>query len=784
MITDLFHSILRSFRAAFRNKGLTLINITGLSVGLAVAMFLLVYLNFEFSYDKHYKDADRIYRTLCVWEEGGNVENYPICFWNLADELRRDVPEVEVVSRLFRSSSLVSVKEDSEKINFGVYMVDSCFMSIFNFDVVYGETEHALEAPNQCVITRSVAERLFGAGVNPISSQLVADEKIYHVSTVIEDLPENTHLNFDILIKLPNFGWGGLEYFTYLKLRPGVNHETAIAKCNVINANMLEASFSGEGKSFGSITEPLTELHTSTQASMDLSPKANKGNLFFIVLVVIFILGIAICNFISLYIIQGEKRATEISVRKTNGAVRGSVIRMLFGETFLVTLLAFLLAIVLYYSFAVSFAGLINFNMPDDIGITSTMWINFILLFVVIALFAGGYPAYTLSRFSPADLIRKSTVRKYRLTAASVVVQFSIVIFCVSALLIVSRQLDYVKKLPLGYDADDVLTVSMGVTVSNTQFESYRAELMKYPEIVSVGLGQGHPASGHSGQGIRKPGQDEKQDMSIDERRVGSGYFETYRIPIVSGRGFSENLVADSNHLILSETAAKMLGIDEAIGQKLLFVGDGEFTLIGIAKDIHSASAHDKIGPLAYSAYARRSGTFAVRFQKGTYEQAKTHLLSVLDKRLKGIPMAVVLMKDRVLQKYSQDDVTARILTSGTMIAIVLALLGLLALSSFVAQQKRKEISVRRVLGAQVGEIVYDLNRFIILRILPAVPIGIALSWYAMHRWLSGFAYSITMVWWIFALALLITLAVALLTVLYQSLRAATANPVDALKSE
>lgn len=781
---NLFLVFSRSFRAAFRNKGLTLINITGLSVGLAVSMFLLVYLDFEFSYDKHYKDADRIYRTLSVWEEGGNTENYPICFWDLADELGRDVPEIEVVSRLYQSSSLVSVKDNSEKINFRVYMVDSCFMNIFNFDVVYGEVKNALEAPNQCVITRSTAESLFGARVNPISSLLVADRRTYQVSAVIEDLPENTHLQFNILIKLPNFGWGGLEYFTYLKLRPGVNHETAVAKCDAINANMLETRFGGEGKRLGSITEPLTELHTSTQASFDLAPKANKGNLFFIVLVVIFILGIAVCNFISLYIIQGEKRATEICVRKTNGAERGSVVRMLFGETLMVTLIAFILAIVLYYSFAASFAGLIHFNMPKDIGITPMMWGNFILLFVVIALLAGGYPAYNLSRFSPIDLIRKSTVRKYRLTSSSVVVQFSIVIFCVSALLVVNRQLDYVKNLPLGYDADNVMTVSMGSAVSNAQFESYRAELMKYPEIVSVGLGQGDPASGHSGQGIRIPGQSDKQDMSIDERRVGPGYLAAYRIPVVSGRDFTENLVADSNHLILSETAAKTLGIDEAIGQKLIFVGEKEFTLIGIAKDIHSTSAHNKIGPLAYSAYAQWSTTFAVRFQEGTYEQAKTHLLSVLTKQFKGTPMATVLMKDKVLQQYNQDEVTARILTSGTVIAIVLALLGLLALSSFVAQQKRKEISVRRVLGAQVDEIIYDLNRFIIIRILPAVPIGIALSWYTMHRWLSGFAYSVTMEWWIFALALLITLAVVMLTVLYQSLRAATANPVDALKSE
>lgn len=213
-----------------------------------------------------------------MYGKRGDVENYPICFWDLADELRRDVPEIEVVSRLYRSNLLVSVKENSENINFGMYMVDSCFMSIFDFDVVYGETKNALEAPNQCVITRSTAESLFGAGVNPVSSpQVTADGTTYRVVAVIGDLPENTHLKFDILIQLPNFGWGGLEYFTYLKMCPGVDRKATMAKCDAINAKMLETRFGGEGKRFGSITEPLTELLLLRKHRLTLRRRRIRG---------------------------------------------------------------------------------------------------------------------------------------------------------------------------------------------------------------------------------------------------------------------------------------------------------------------------------------------------------------------------------------------------------------------------------------------------------------------------------------------------------------------------
>lgn len=780
---NFFASLNRIFRIAFRNKTLTLINIAGLGIGLAVAMFLLVYLNFEYSYDKHFKDKDRIYRILTVWEEGDIVNNYPICLWTLADGLSREVPEVETVSRLFRSGGLFSANDSKEKLGANFYMVDSSFLNIFDFKPVYGELKDALNIPGKSIITRSAAERFFGQGVNPVGSSLNQDKEVYQIVAVIEDVPANSHLKFDMLAKLPDFGWGGLEYFTYLKLRPGVDAQVAIDKCNALNKKMTTDRFVMQNSRFNSIMEPLVGLHISTQASFDLSPTTNQSNLFFIILVVIFVLGIAICNFISLYVIQGEKRATEISVRKTNGAGRGGIVKMLFGETFTVTLLAFLLAIVLYYSGSNAFAHLINFNLPPDVGISSVMWGNFILLFLGIALIAGGYPAYYLSRFNPAELIRKTVTRKYRLTSAAVVIQFSAVIFCISALLIVGRQLNYVKNLPLGFDAENVFVTSLGKATTNAQFESYRAELMKYPEIISVSLSQGHPASGYSGQGIRNIGQSEQEDMSIDERRVGPGYLDTYRISIMSGRNFSDNLVADSTNLILSETAAKMLGIKEAIGQKVLYK-DQEFILIGIAQDIHSSSAHEKIGPVVYTAYLQWSQTLSVRFQEGMYEKAKADVLSVLTKQLEGVPLSTILMKDIVNDQYKQDEITIRILISGTVMAILLALLGLLALSGFVAQQKRKEISVRRVLGAQVGEIVFDLNRYIIIRILPAVPVGIALSWYVMARWLNGFQYSLTITWWVFALALLITLLVVLLTTFYQSFHAATSNPVDALKSE
>lgn len=780
---SVFYNFSRLFRTAFRNKGLTFINIFGLGTGLAVALFLLVYLHFEFSFDKHFKDSDRIYRVLSVWEEGGDATNYPINFGILASTIMKEVPEVEAASRLYTWGTMALKYENGDKASVKPYLVDSSFLDIFSFKPLYGSLEGALNAPGSCVITRSTADRFFGVGSNPVGKILIDEDnkETLEVKAVIENIPENTHFNFDLLAKLPEFGWGGLEYYTYVKFRPEVNYAVAIEKCNEVNKKLLDTRFANFNSKFESITEPLNEIHTATRASFDLSTTASKSNLFFIVIVTIFILAIALSNFISLYIIQGEKRATEISVRKTNGAERKSIIRMLFVETTMVTLLAFVWAIVVYYVFSGMFSVLINFNMPSDVGVTGTMWIYFVLLFVLVSLIAGGYPAYYLSRFSPIELVRKTVTRKYKLTATSVVIQFSVVIFCISALFVVWRQLDYMRKMPLGFNPDDILTVEMGSNIK--KYEGIRSDLLQYPEITDLAMGQGHPLSGCSGQGLHRTDQTDQESISIDERRTGPGYFRIYQIPILAGRELKYEDQMDSAGIVLTETTAAALELKDPVGKKVMFNGM-PMTVVGIAKDIHYGSAREKIGKLVYTAYSSYSWMMGVRYKSGKFRQAKEAVANVMKKHFEGVPYSAFLMKDVVNNQYRQDEITSRILVSGSLLAIVLALLGLMALMGFVAHQKRKEISVRRVMGAQVGTVIYDLNRYILIRILPAVPIGIILSYYAMYRWLQNFAYATTLSWWIFGGALVLTLLIVILTVLYQSIHAAMANPVDALKME
>lgn len=771
----------RLFRTVFRNRSLTFINIAGLAVGLAVSMFLLTYLNFEFSYDRQFKDSGRIYRMLSVWGKdavpnvGGN------CLWDLAGTLKTDVPEIEEVSRLFQGGSLITEK-NQKQLSLSYYMVDSSFLHMFDFDLVFGNLDQALFEPGECVISRVAAERLWGAGINPVGQNITEKSGQNHRVMAVIDVPDNTHFKFDVLIKLSDIWGKGLDYYTYIRLHEEVDVDAALNKCNEVNRQLLAKRFQGSGAQVSSLVEPLTAIHLKTQVLRDLSPMTDWRNLFFIGLVVCFILGIAVCNFISLYVIQGEGRAKEIGIRKTSGAGKKGIIRMIFAETCLITTVAFAFAFILYNTCFVSLCRLINLNMPHNMGITVETCSYFALLFVFVTFISGIYPAYYLSRFDPMKLIRSTTVRKYRLTTASVIVQFSVVVFCISSLLIFGRQLKYIINMPLGYNAENVFAVYVNQGIEGNGFGGLRSELMSCLDIEDVVLGEGTPAGGYSGQVIRKSGQSEQEDMPINESRINAGYFDVFHIPLLQGKDFSGVSETDAQEIILSETAAKVLGVEEVAGQKLIYRGQ-ECTVIGIVGDTRHSSARKKTEPLVYSAYLPRHYGIFIRYKGENYTKVKEDVLTILDKH-NIESFSTELVKDAVVSKYGNDRITGRILLSGTILTIVLALMGLLALTGFVVRQKRKEIGVRRVLGAQGREIVFDLNRYIIIRILPAVPVGIALSWWVMARWLNGFEYALIITWWIFALALLVTLVVVLLTVFYQTVQAAVANPVDALKSE
>lgn len=781
-ISNLFS---RLFRSAFRNKGLTIINIIGLTLAIAVALFLTSYLKYEFSFDKDFKDADRIYRVLSGYtdqEDESITETMPINLGALSQRLVDEVPEIQYASRLYDRGSSNIKQADGDLIPLNVYEVDSSFVNIFSFDIISGDAYSALKKPGTCVLTRSSADKLFGTGSDPLDKQIDWGGSKIVVAAIIQDLPPNTHLDFDVLIPMVNI-WPSIEYFIYYKLHPNADAKSAITKTEEIN-NFLLAEWlqSFSGYNFFTIVEPLTSVHSLTKAQWDLTPSVNRNNLILILLITLLILVIAIINFTSLYILQGENRSKEISVKKINGAERKNIVRSLIGEITLITSISFVVGIILYVIFARQVMNWTGLNIPMFKGFDSQLWGYFILIFLAIILLSSLYPAQYLSRISASQLMQGGRRRKFRMTVWSVVVQFSIVIFALSSLLVVGKQMKYVHNLPLGFTPDNILITNPGMRGADG-FNTLKSKLLQYPEIQEVAASRGAVINDFSGQGIRLMGQAEDANIGVDEKRVGPGFLDIHQIPIIEGSNFSETPEFDRWNLILSESLVKALGLEDPIGKKVMFISTEPYTVIGVAKDIHYSSAHKKIGYLVYSAYNTYYYTLSVRFAEGKHEEAKRAVMGVLNEVYPGVPFDTSLISDLVQKQYEKDNVTYRLLIGGTIIAIIVSLLGLLALSGFVARQKQKEVSVRRVYGAQVDEAIMSLNYFILWRILPAIPIGIVASWFLMKKWLANFAYSIHLSWTIFLLAVVITLLLALITTLFHSIKAATSNPAKVLKS-
>jgi ABC-type antimicrobial peptide transport system, permease component len=772
----------------FSKKWLHTINILGLALGLAVSMFLLLHLNYEYSFDRHFKDGDRVYRVLTMMQEGENKAVYPINLRSFRAQVLQDVPEVEEATQFYDEGEVLLSYGDNQSIKRRALLVDSNFLSVFPMPVVYGDPHAALSNPQQIVLTRSVAETMFGVGKDPVGEAFMREG--YTVGAVIEDLPKNTHFYFDVLSYNPEvFKFQGLEYHTYIKLQKGADVEQTLEKCREVNRKLLKTRFPMEGYFFDSLTEPLFGLHLHTVSDANVVEPTDPTNLKMIIAVVILILGVAVVNFITLTLTQGESRAMEIGIRKTNGAERPRLMQMLFGETVMYALVAFVLGLLLFASCTRPLAQVLSITLPDTgsglfgvfQGLSPAMWRNFALLFVGTTLAAGFYPAVYLSGFKPVSLMRETRKRRQHLSVASVMVQFSVVVFCVASLMIVMKQVHFVKSMPLGYNPDNVMMSS--VSFRTSAYENLVSELTQYPVIHSVAISQGAPNYGYSGQLIHKMGQNERESVTINERRVGRGYFETFEVSILQGRDFSGVMEADRNSVLLSETTVRELGLgDDPVGQKVMMFGR-PLEVIGVVNDVVYESARTEVGRVAYTAYNTGNWLLALRYTPGGYAQAKEAFTKLLEAHFPNEPVAIVSLKDSALGVYEKDDATLNILACGAILAILLACLGLLALSGAMTRQRTKEIGVRKVMGAENAEVVGTLLRYIILRVLPALPIGLAAAYFVMHGWLQSFVYVVNMGWVAFVVAGLGTLMIASLTVMGQSLRAATANPVEAIKT-
>jgi putative ABC transport system permease protein len=818
MLTNYLKMAWRTLR---KQQGFTFINVFGLAVGLACCMIIMLYILDELSYDRYNTKADRIYRVQSDIKFGGNDTHLAVSPDPVGPTLKNDYPQVEQFVRLHERGTWL-VKRTGESINLRedhIIFADSTLFDVFTLPLIAGNARRALAEPNTAVISESAARRHFGSQ-NPMGQTLVFDNKTtYTVSGVMRDMPTNAHFHTDFFLTMLNddYEWGSWlsnNHYTYLLMKPGIdgkafakNFDTVIEKYVGPQVLQFTGSSMGDFKKAGNTLSywliPITDIHLHSRQQIELEPNGDIQYVYIFSAVALFILLIACINFMNLATARSSNRAKEVGVRKVLGSERQQLIGQFMTESILTTSLAMMLGLLIV---AVALPG---FNIIAAKSLSLRPFFSpallpmLLIVPLVVGLLAGSYPAFFLSSFQPIAVLKGGTAfrgaasrkltmsfRSVGLRSGLVVFQFMMSIVLIVGTIIIYRQITYIQTKNVGFDRNQVLIVN-DVYAIGKQAETFRQEVLRLPGVVSGSISGYLPIpSSRSDNAFFPEGKaDINKGINMQNWGVDYDYLKTLGIQLVQGRNFSTSFGADSTGVILNQAAVRVLGYKDPIGRQVWRYDDNQgkirkmFTIIGVIKDFHFESLRRNIGALSLTLSAN-SGAASFRLS-GTNVPVLLKQIEAKWKQIApGQPFSYRFMDDSFEDMYRAEQRIGTIALTFAALAILIACLGLFGLAAFMAEQRTKEIGVRKVLGASITSIIGLLSKDFLRLVLIAIVIASPLAWYAMSQWLKDFAYKIDIEWWMFAGAGLLAIVIALLTVSFQSVKAALMNPVKSLRSE
>ncbi|OJV90895.1 MAG: hypothetical protein BGO34_21560 [Bacteroidia bacterium 44-10] len=779
-------NILRSYK---RTQFFLWVNITGLAIGLAVSIMLILFVVNELSYDKHFENKERIVRLLTVWEGNEQTTHYAINMRKAYTELPSKIPGVEAAVQLYQRGSLEVIQEKERFQNVRTLCVDPEFFEVFQMKFVEGDAQTALINPNSIVLTRPQADIIFGDSHSAINQILKISDQDYAVSAVVENLPANTHFSFDALLPMKSIddwmgGMPGLEFLTYYLVSADASLSdvrSAIEKEYAVITTAFGESFSA--KIYGK-TDKLTDVYLhSDGVSGNIGRMGDMRFVWLLSGLALFILLLAVSNFINLFIAQGETRMREIGIRKTNGAAISDIVRQFFSEVSGIVLIAFIIGVVLTIILAPYFSELIHREIDMAQLWNSTFILSAAGLFIVTVVSSAFYPALYLSRFSPLDILGKRIrFSKRRLMVGVVVFQSIITIVLVSFILIVNSQTNYLKNIPLGYNPENVVTIWMNNAIRNS-FDAIKQELLSVPEIKQVSAAQHTFGRGGSGQGISLLDNNEERH-SINEYRIMPGIGELMELQLVEGDFFKEDAPDSIYQVVLNEAAVKMLGISPpVVGKSVMYTG-GITEIVGVAKDFCYAYPADKIAPIALRK-TNWGGTIYIRFREGTdRRQALEKTSEVFHQFDPDFILNATWSEDIYNQKFETFATTSRVITLASLLSIFIAMLGLVAIHLYTTVRRTKEIGIRRINGATPEAIFTLLTGDIVKWIVIAGIVAVPIIYYMATNMLNEYSNHTSLNWTMFVIPILIQCIIAILATSGVTLWALHQNPVNALKKE
>ncbi|MEB2775056.1 ABC transporter permease [Algoriphagus sp. D3-2-R+10] len=796
-----------AYRNLLKKKVYSFINIIGLGIGMACCVLIFMFVQDELSYDKYHEKGDRIFRVI-HGEAQENVEPDLSTFWvwgnaPIGPALLLDFPEIEkVVQFSGRADILFTVGEETQQEE-GVLFMDSTVFDVFSWELLEGDPKTALVAPFSVVLTESTAKKYFG-DENAVGKTMKGSEAAgrsnpgdYTVTGVMKDLPSNSHFKFNTLLSLSTYkqsrpgifdAWGYVDTYTYFLANEQFDQMAFEAK--IPDFIKLRNGDNGHGYTF--VIEPLKDVYLRTDAQRQPGDTGSLTNIYVFSIIGLFILAIAMINFMNLSTARSMERAKEVGIRKSIGADRQSLIFQFLGESLIIVVLAAVVGVILT-----------NIAMPMMNDMTGKVFeisriVNwqtiptFLVIMLVIGLLAGSYPALVLSGFRPVMILKginKSDARGVNLRKGLVVFQFSLSIALIAGTIIVYTQMSHLLDKDMGFDKEQMVVIDYNYDEQvNFVSSSLENELEKNPNILSVAFSRSVPGSHFPNAHTTLEtfdGEMVGQGQAIFQ--VGLDFIDHYGLELVAGRSYSRDYPSDSTSaLVLNEAAARQYGYSnpaDIVGKKFDQWGRaGE--VIGVVKDFNYISLHNAVEPLTlpFEAYASRYMSLKVKGEDlpATLSQVEEVWKQLAPHR----PFIYSFLDEDFNKQYESDFRFRQIFTTFSVLAILIACLGLLGLATYTAEQRTKEIGIRKVLGANVGNIVGLLSRDFIKLVLVAIVLATPLSWYAMNKWLEGFAYQAPIHWWIFLISGLLAIIVALVTISFQSIKAALMNPVNSLRSE
>jgi len=786
-----------ALRNIWRHRGFSLINIIGLSVGITACFFIFIYVTFELSYDKFHTKADRIYRIVTDIKTPSETINTGVTSWAFAPNIKTDFPEVEAFVRISGGSFLIrkgNVKFQEERSLFA----DSTFFKVFSFKLLKGDPKTALTAQASVVFTQSAAKKYFGDKDPVGQTVLITGDAIpVTVTGLMADFPENSQIKADMLISMSfltqrfNKGiddqWGNYGATSYLLLKPGTDAKALEKK---LPAFIQKRNGPGEkaGQMFATLfLEPLMDVYLhSTRGGRE---SGSISNVYVFSIVAIFILLIACINFINLTTARSVERAKEVGIRKVVGAMKGELAAQFIGESVVLCLIAFVITVILSVLLLPLFNQLAGKTVSPGIFSTPSYILSLFGISVAIGFLAGIYPAMVLSSFRPVSVLkgRFSTGSKGSLLRKVLVVaQFSISIALIIGTIIVYNQMDFMRNRDLGFTKDQVIVMDSN---GDPGKDIFKQSLTSLQGVKSTSLSSSIPGGGNPGaysQIENKSG--DLQIANLDLYFVDFDFIKQFKIKMVAGRPFSREfmLTDTSQSMLLNEEAVKLFGYsspEQAIGRRFKQWGR-EGKIIGVMKDFHFRSLQEKIKPLSMRVELNNLNLVSAKVSADNLQGTLSAIESKWKQYIPNRPFSYFFLDEFFGRQYRAEERFGKLFFNFSILAIAISCLGLLGLASYSTYQRTREIGIRKVLGASTPGIVNMLSKDFMKLVIISFLIASPVAWYFMYQWLKGFAYRIDIQWWVFIFSGVLAVVIALVTISFQAIKAAIANPVKSLRSE